>query len=338
VARGGPPWALVWTLGLLVSCELLTRWGYDPQHVDPVFFGANYPDHHYAFRRARPRCWRSSGLIDCYGDEYQQIPHQILQDPKPEGGLRIIVVGTSPSHGDAAYPTKLVEPLTARLGRDVEVLNLSVRGHGTTRMLEQVDEALTLDPDIIVLHPHGTNEFEDERDAAYAAQLHEGVLGLIRKSEFATVVQKVAASQVYARARGVVDLRGSPLGTPGTETEAGKNVDNVARWRAQIEANTRSMITRSGAAGLPVLLIGRAQLPGSDDGDWVAYMDGFLRPLAEEHEGVYYLDSMATLAVAIDDLEQAFANSTHLDSEGHEAIADALVELISMVEGSNQGT
>ena len=322
-ANHRPPWGLVWALALLLVCELLVRWGYDPQHIDPDLFGANYPDHRYAFSRARPRCWRSPARIDCYGDEYQPIAHQTLQDPKPEHGLRIIVVGTSPSYGGLAYPTALAEPLSSRLERDVEVLNLSVRGHGTTRMVEQLDEALTLDPDIIVLHPHGSNEFEDERDAAYVGELYEGVPGLIRHSEFANVAQKLAASQVYTRARGLVDLRGSPLGTAGTEGAAGKDAQTVARWHATIESNTNLMIARSRAAGLVVVVVGRAQQPKSEDSAWLEYMDGFLRPLASE-DGVYYLDSMAVLDGAFTDIDDAFVNSTHFSASGHRAIAKAL--------------
>src|SRR5690606_37774398 len=124
------------------------------RHINPEFYGANFHDHRYAFARARPRCWHAPGEIECYGDQYQPIPRQSLGDPNAADTTRVIVVGSSPSYGETAYPTQLGEPLGRAIGRNVEVLNLAVRGHGTTRMLEQLDEALGLDPDVIVIHPH----------------------------------------------------------------------------------------------------------------------------------------------------------------------------------------
>jgi hypothetical protein len=331
-----PPWALAWTLALLLACELLVRARYDPLHVDPEFYAANFPDHGYAFTRARPRCWRSPGQIDCYGDEYQPIPHQTVADPKPPGTLRIIVIGTSPAFGPKSYPALLAEPLAERLGRAVEVLNFSARGRGTTRMLEQHAEALTLDPDLIILHPHGTNEYEDEREGAYARGLLEGVAGVVRRSEYATLLQKLAASQVYAKASKVVDLRRSAKqqaeadaeADPGRdfEAEAGRNPLNRRRWRATLEANVEAMVASSRAAGLGVVLIGRAQRPGSPDYEWVPYLDGFLGALAEREQGVTYVDPMAVLEQKVPNLRSAFFDVSHLNDHGNRMLAPAVVE------------
>lgn len=321
---------MVWALALLVAAELLVRWGYDPRHIDPEFYAANFPDHRYAFQRARPRCWRGPGVIECYGDEYQPIPRQSLVDPKPADTVRVIVVGTSPSYGATAYPTQLGEPLADLLGRDVEVLNLAVRGHGTTRMLEQLDEALGLDPDAIVIHPHGTNEYEDERDAAYVAVLHEGVPGLIRRSEYATVLQKLAASRIYRRARSIVDLRDAETETANTETAAGEIPANVARWQAKIAANTKLMVERARASGATVVLVGRGERPGPDASAWVDYMDGLLRPIARDDRGVYYVDAMAVLGAGGADPADAFLDTSHFNDRGHHEIASALAETIAV--------
>lgn len=331
------PWGVVWALLLLATAELLVRWSYDPRHINPEFYGANFPDHRYAFERARPRCWRAAGVIECYGDEYQPIPRQSLVDPKPADTLRVIVVGTSPSYGETAYPTQLGEPLGRSIGRNVEVLNLAVRGHGTTRMLEQLDEALGLDPDVIVIHPHGTNEYEDERDAAYVAALHEGVPGLIRRSEYATVLQKLAANRLYRRARGIADLREAPaddtdVETANTEAAAGEIPANIARWEANIAANTEAMVERARAAGATVVLVGRAERPapdGSDGSAWVDYMDGLLRPIARADPGVHYIDPMAVLGAGGADPTDAFVDTSHFNDRGHRQIADALAETIA---------
>ncbi|MFO7563826.1 MAG: SGNH/GDSL hydrolase family protein [Enhygromyxa sp.] len=331
------PWGAVWALALLAAIELLMRWGYDPRHV-PELYAANFPDHRYAFERARPRCWRAPGVIECYGDEYQPIPRQSLIDPKPADTIRVIVVGTSPSYGTEAYPARLGEPLERALGREVEVLNLAVRGHGTTRMLEQLDEALGLDPDVIVIHPHGTNEYEDERDAAYVAALHEGVPGLIRRSEFATVLQKLAAGRLYRRARGIVDLRKAPQEeseTANTEKAAGEIPANVARWQAKIVANTELMVERARASGATVVLVGRGERPGPDGSAWVDYMDGLLRPIARHDPGIDYVDPMAVLKAGGADPADAFVDTSHFNARGHREIASALAETIAVAVTSH---
>lgn len=330
---------MVWALLLLVAAELLVRWGYDPRHINPEFYGANFPDHRYAFERARPRCWHAPGVIECYGDQYQPIPRQSLVDPKPADTTRVIVVGTSPSYGETAYPTQLGEPLGRAIGRNVEVLNLAVRGHGTTRMLEQLDEALGLDPDVIVIHPHGTNEYEDERDAAHVAALHEGVPGLIRRSEYATVLQKLAASRLYGRARGIVDLRQAAKDdtddteTANTEAAAGEIPTNVARWQAKIAANTKMMVERARSSGATVVLVGRGERPAPDGSNglaWVDYMDGLLRPIAGADPGVHYLEPMAVLGANGADPTDAFVDTSHFNDRGHRQIADALAETIAV--------
>jgi hypothetical protein len=61
--------------------------------------------------------------------------------------------------------------------RSVRVVNLSAVGIGAERQRLRLEEALGYEPDLVILHVHGSNEYEDYRDHLYLENLHRGSAG-----------------------------------------------------------------------------------------------------------------------------------------------------------------
>ena len=91
--------------------------------------------------------------------------------PEPEAGtFRIVVIGDSFSFGhgvevEEAWPARLEGLLSQRLGRPVEVANLSVTGYGTDQQLLRFEErGLALKPDAVILGLFVGNIFRNARE------------------------------------------------------------------------------------------------------------------------------------------------------------------------------
>ncbi len=91
---------------------------------------------------------------------------------KPDGVKRIVVLGDSFGMG---YEVSLEDTFTSQLerllnesGQRVEVLNLSVSGHGTSEQLRMLlNEGLKYDPDLVLLAWHVTDYADNVRSGFY---------------------------------------------------------------------------------------------------------------------------------------------------------------------------
>ncbi len=91
---------------------------------------------------------------------------QTIPKPKPAGTTRAFVIGGSVPRGQAvetAYAYKLGESLKAA-GTPAESYNLGIPGYGSVRSLILLKEAMRHEPDVLLLHLHGGNEYEDDLD------------------------------------------------------------------------------------------------------------------------------------------------------------------------------
>ncbi len=87
--------------------------------------------------------------------------------PKPQGSIRIVLLGSSTSEGlyvayDQTFAARAASDLTRMLGRPVEIQNLGRAGCSPVCLYHQTGEALALHPDILVLavDPYDIRRFE----------------------------------------------------------------------------------------------------------------------------------------------------------------------------------
>jgi hypothetical protein len=133
--------------------------------------------------------------------------------------------------------------------RSVRVVNLSAVGIGAERQRLRLEEALGYEPDLVILHVHGSNEYEDYRDHLYLENLHRGLGGLVLQSRFAVLAKKFL-SRRFALAETIQVARD----TPGGERRAGRDPEKAALFRATLRRHTEGMLAAMRARKLPVIV------------------------------------------------------------------------------------
>ena len=115
------------------------------------------------------------------------------------------------------------------------MVNLSAVGIGVERQRLRLEEALGYEPDLVILHVHGSNEYEDYRDHLYLENLHRGLGGLVLQSRFAVLAKKFL-SRRFALAETIQVARD----TPGGERRAGRDPEKAALFRATLRRPQRA--------------------------------------------------------------------------------------------------
>ena len=96
--------------------------------------------------------------------------HRVFASEPEAEAFRVVVIGDSFSFGhgvevEEAWPARLEGLLSEKLGRSVEVANLSVTGYGTDQQLLRFEErGLALKPDAVVLGLFVGNIFRNARE------------------------------------------------------------------------------------------------------------------------------------------------------------------------------
>ena len=202
---------------------------------------------------------------------------------KPEGALRIFVVGGSSAAGfpygyDYAFSSFLEQRLAAELGAGrVEVVNAAVEGYASRRIAAIVEEIARYEPDLLIVYS-GHNEMAERR---FYAHLLDMPPALFR------VLDALAATRLYALASGFA----TPLAPPpelrfenkralaemfavGEARQGAERSEALDRELAYAELhyrfNLERMVDAMRAVGADVLLLGLTQ-------NWADWAPGLSR-------------------------------------------------------------
>lgn len=278
------------------------------------------PSYDYGYADDVPNLFPDGDVWRFYPTEYVNIWPFSIRRSKPDREIRIFVLGGSVSRGsgvpqEAGYPARLEAALDAQLpGYDWTVVNLSADGFGTTRMLRILTNMLRHRPDALIVHPHGTNEYEDERDARYREELSAGINGLLLQSRLIVLLKKVELAWFGAGNRLVSEVE--------EEGTARRDPENLRRWEATYAANLARIECLSRELGIPGVYVGRAErdAPGFRNGH-VERLNGPIR------NGPLYLDAAAALVKAAAEHPEAtlWINNTHYSEAGHAVVARELL-------------
>jgi lysophospholipase L1-like esterase len=185
---------------VLVAGELAVRWQV-PRDPPDMFA----PDPVLGFRLApnyRGAYVTQSATIPIAANSWGMRDHEY--GPRPEGGLRIYVLGDSMVFGyrvslEESF-TKLLEQMLQRRieGRRVEVVNGGVPRYGTVQELELFERIVGLvEPNLVLLEVYGPNDVVDNMD--FAREAHDGHSGAWRMSSLGNWIR--VRSQLYAWVR-----------------------------------------------------------------------------------------------------------------------------------------
>jgi hypothetical protein len=310
-------------IALLALAEVVFRFGFVPPVVGDAY-SKYYPAYDYGLA-GTPVCWHVSDQLSCSPTPYLDIWKQSLPFAKPRGELRVFTVGASVSRGDRRenYSAVLEGMLhEAHPDRPIRFVNLSARGIGSTRQRLLWHEALRHQPDLLLLHVHGSNEYEDERDRAYVATLHHGLGGLALQSRLVVALKRAyrAATSLASPVKPAADM---PDEATETEDPAVRR-----RWLATLDENVGAMLAEAAAAHVPVILVGRAER--LDDGKLSPYGVEVNDLLARRAgPSVRYFDAQAVFSAMPPAAARAlFRDSVHWKAKGHRAVAEHLAPLI----------
>ncbi|NJK93062.1 MAG: hypothetical protein HC904_15325 [Blastochloris sp.] len=159
--------AFLIVLASLIAAELVVR----------IFFARNMSGRFdYGYHPTAGFVEQSDGTVRLVRAGGRRFRPQQFQMPKPAGTYRVFVIGDSVPRGpslEGAYAWQLQEMLQKK-GIQAEVLNLAVAGYGVRRNQIVLKQALTYQPDLIILHLYLGNEFEDQRERGRADDFNPG--------------------------------------------------------------------------------------------------------------------------------------------------------------------
>jgi hypothetical protein len=333
------PRGVVGVAVILLLLEIAARMLWTPAIVGEKTYSQFEPNYLYGYSEQTPLFEEIGDELVCMQTQYTQFHRQTLAKTKGKNEIRIFTIGGSVSRGslEYSYSGRLEKRLKqAALEYDWHIINLSSGGYGTSRMLVLMKKTLAYEPDLFILHPHGSNEYEDERDFNYQQKLHHGINRLIFASHF-LVLSKKKYDEMNSNVL--------PQSDAESELKATEVPKNVARWNAAMDRNLREMIDIARARKAGVVLVGRADR--NDGAPYYANKGTMeINRIIEQHSKTYapgfYLDMAGLMASAYPDMKSKallFEDTTHWRDIGHKMAAEHLLEpVLAMAEATQKAT
>jgi hypothetical protein len=254
-------------------------------------------------------------------------------------GVRIFTIGASvsvePVNGN--YSVYLENALRRQSdSNSYYVINAAVGGYGTSRLLIVLRQILQSDekPDLIILHPHGSNEFEDEVQLDYLNDLKRKWHNqLLFKSEFFLLMKRLNQLIVPNI---LVEQRAED------EIEAGKDQEQQAQWQRAFNKNLAEMCEIINAAEVPTILILRAVNPSWSENNTFTntqtqHINANTHRAIKACNNIYIFDTPVVMEQlypnpTVDTVNSLFVDSSHWQVKTHKAIAARLLEFIDANE------
>ena len=326
------PYGLAGLVILFLIAETAARIFWDPAWIDASLYRKYEPNYRYGYSEQTPVFYPAEDGLICMTTQYTQFHTQVLPGQKQRNEIRIFTLGGSVSRGEpeASYSYYLEHQLNADFPEHTwRVINLSCGGYGSARMLVVLKKILHLEPDFLILHPHGSNEYEDERDFNYQQKINSGINRLVYSSHFLVLSKKNLAWLTSAPL---------PVSDGDTELKASAVPENVLRWNAAMDRNLQSMMEIAKERGIGVALVGRSERNDGGSGYADAKTEEINRIIRKQlaFPRSVYVDTPAIMYRSNPEPEGKgflFSDTTHWQDIGHRIVADQLVkEIVSLVE------
>jgi len=334
------PRGVTWLLVYFFILEIGVRFLWDPRIIGEQWYRI-CPSYDYGYDYTKPLFYGRGGNLTCYPTQYCELYRQSLPGNKTAREFRIFVFGSSVARGTPScnFPLMVGEELHRGFPRIYwHVNNFSVPGYGSTRMALLLKKAIRYGPDVIIIAVHGSNEYEDERDLAYAKAVNAGFNRILCASHCIVLTKKIFPS--------LFPSENTLPSTGEDEPAASRKSENLKRWGSSINKNLDDMIAAARARHIPVVLMGRAMRDYGKDPFESARTDTINNSIKNHSRSgdVLYFDTQSVLSGYIPPAGRhnpaLFQDTSHLTEEGHRRIARALYELIArhLSAGPHPGT
>jgi lysophospholipase L1-like esterase len=306
-------------VALFCGCELVVR----------VFLARNMSGRfEYGYNPVSGFEEQKDGLVHLVRAGGRRFHPQSFLKVRPPGTFRIMVIGDSVPRGpslEGAYAYRVGELLRSR-GIQAECLNLAVAGYGARRIQIVLRQALKYQPSLVILHLNGSNEFEDDRDWQRAQEFKSWhPRNWPMKSLLLRRLHEMKTERIFWRWL-PQEIRGEGAANDaGDEITASHDPEKIRRWNDLVREKTAEDVdlARRGQAALMLLTQARCE-PGPGGSDMLTDhgLDTMARSLAGKT--VFHLSTKEVLAGT--NLRRLFADGSHLRKEGHDQLAQAIVE------------
>lgn len=316
------PAAALLAVALFVAAECAVALLWRPDVVGAGRYSVHSPSYGYGYGSDVPRLFRDGADWRYYPTEYVNIRPFSIRRSKPDNEIRIFVLGGSVSRGTglregADYASQLERSLDEHLPEyDWKIVNLSADGFGTTRMVRVLTNMLPHGPDALIVHPHGSNEYEDARDAHYRNALRAGINGLLLRSRLVVLSKKAELAKLRTGDRLPIDIE--------DEEHASLHPENIRRWDAVVAKNIERIGCVSRELGIPAVFVGRAERDAPAFRN--ARVERLNAPIRDES---LYVETAAALARAAAERPAValWHDNTHYSEAGHAVVARELLAL-----------
>jgi len=305
--------------GLLAGSELIVR----------VFFARNMSGRfEYGYHPTAGFVEHADGTVSLVRAGGRRFHPQSFSRTRPPGTFRVMVVGDSVPRGpslEKSYARVIGEKLRA-LGVKAESFNLAVAGNGALRSQIVARKALDYEPNVIILHVNDSNEFEDEREFKRAEEFKSWhPKNWLMKSLVIRRLYEAKTEQVYWRLVPNEVRDRAAVSDADAEVRASQNPEVRREWKERVRKYTTQTVALARARGVAVLLLTQGSFEHDSNGRVVLDshgLDEMIQPLIGDE--VHFLSMKQILQDT--DFAPLFSDGTHLRPEGHERIADAVVQ------------
>lgn len=313
----------MWMVLFFLFFETGVRFFWHPHIIGQRLYTRFADSYSYGFDEEQRIWFQKKDQIHFYPTQYLNFHRQRISATKNPNDYRIFTLGGSVSRGmeTSNYSYYLQERLNAeKPDRHWAAVNLSADGIGSHRMLLLLKKILPLKPDLIILHVHGSNEYEDERDNAYRKKIHSGLNGVVLQSHLLVLLKKFF---VY-----ISNPDSSSVSDSDNELDASQNPSNQQRWLKTIDRNLFKMIELCVQSNVPVILVGRAEKLEGRHG-YVSIKANRINDVLKKNaqvEATYFDTANKFLKIYPQNQgkEVLFVDETHWTEYGHQVIAHEL--------------
>jgi lysophospholipase L1-like esterase len=308
---------------LFIISEVCIRVIWHPHIIGQRLYTRFDAAYSYGFDSDQALWFKKNDGIYFYPTQYLNFHRQSIPVAKSPNDFRIFTFGGSVSRGleTGNYSYYLEKYLNAEYtDHHWSVINLSADGIGSQRMQFLLEKIFPLKPDLVILHVHGSNEYEDERDSAYRDEIHRGLNGIALQSRLLVLLKKI---YVY-----LTPQDNASVSDADAEITASMDPSNRQRWIQTIDLNLSKMIARCHKWKVPVILVGRAEkLEGiyGYSSRWTIQINTILQKWTGAE--TTYFDTAAQFLKAYPKAQGKdllFSDETHWTDYGHKIIAHEL--------------
>jgi len=248
------PYSIILLICIFAGLEFFTRIIFRPQVVSEDIYTKYSPKYDYGFDEDETLFYRSGDQLVLYPTPYLTFWRQKMDLQKSPDEFRVFTIGSSVSRGDDLnlnYSYYLEQYLNSEIhSKRFKVINCSATGIGSSRILLIFKKVLAYEPDLVIFHLHGSNEFEDERDLAEANRLKSSYEGIIRKSWLFCVFKKYMEKNVFEKFEQKAEIEPEAFAkwfVPGKRE----------KWLQDLEDNTAKIINTAEEQQVPVIFVNR---------------------------------------------------------------------------------